>query len=218
MHSAVSLHPLKKRYASASKPIIRPQENLMQQPARVLKTTTGLRSVLGPSNEPWQVNLQDPAVSVMTDFRLRPMFKLEPDDTIDSALEKMKVAGLRIAFVMDNRLRNLGRSNLGLSSKLMGDAMCFARGVLEAYPWGASSLTEDAEYRAHLLQHNIRVFFAPDARAYGEMVNSLSAARHQRARPRFHHFNHSKPLNPLPHSRAISCLREPSHLPIMRNL
>ena len=107
MHSAVSLHPLKKRYASASKPIIRPQENLMQQPARVLKTTTGLRSVLGPSNEPWQVNLQDPAVSVMTDFRLRPMFKLEPDDTIDSALEKMKVAGLRIAFVMDKGSDNL---------------------------------------------------------------------------------------------------------------
>ncbi|GAB4439466.1 MAG: glycosyltransferase family 2 protein [Anaerolineae bacterium] len=86
------------------------------------------------------------------------------------------------AFVMDNRLRNLGRSNLGLSSKLMGDAMCFGRGVLEAYPWSASSLTEDAEYRAHLLQHNIRVFFAPGARAYGEMVNNLSAARHQRAR------------------------------------
>jgi len=45
------------------------------------------------------------------------------------------------AFAMDNRLRNLGRSNLGLSSKLMGDGMCFAREVLERHPWQAASLT-----------------------------------------------------------------------------
>jgi cellulose synthase/poly-beta-1,6-N-acetylglucosamine synthase-like glycosyltransferase len=86
------------------------------------------------------------------------------------------------AFVMDNRLRNQGRSNLGLSSKLMGDAMCFARQVLEAHPWQAASLTEDAEYRAALLLNGIRVAFAPQAIAYGEMVTSLGSAHQQRAR------------------------------------
>ena len=86
------------------------------------------------------------------------------------------------AFIMDNRLRNLGRSNLGLSCKLMGDAMCFARQVLEVYPWQAASQTEDAEYQATLLLNGIRVIFAPQAIAYGEMVTSLGAAHHQRAR------------------------------------
>jgi CBS domain-containing protein len=56
---------------------------------------------LEPSNVPWQVELKDPAVSVMTDFRVRGMFKVEPNETIDDALHKMKVAGLRIAFVKE---------------------------------------------------------------------------------------------------------------------
>ncbi len=91
-------------------------------------------------------------------------------------------AVMYMAFVMDNRLRNLGRSNLGLSSKLMGDAMCFARPVLEAHPWGATSQTEDAEYWATLLLNGMRAVFAPHAIAYGEMVTSLKSAQNQRAR------------------------------------
>lgn len=67
----------------------------------VLKTSTLVQEVLEPGNDPWQVELKDPAVSVMTDFRVRAMFKVEPDETIESALQKMKVAGLRIAFVKE---------------------------------------------------------------------------------------------------------------------
>lgn len=67
----------------------------------VLKTATHLEEILQPGNDPWQVDLKDPAVSVMTDFRLRSMFKIDQDETIDEALHKMKVAGLRIAFVKD---------------------------------------------------------------------------------------------------------------------
>ena len=66
-----------------------------------LKTSTHLHEILEPKNEPWQVDLRDPAVSVMTDFRIRAMFKVDPDETIDEALHKMKVAGLRIAFVKE---------------------------------------------------------------------------------------------------------------------
>jgi cellulose synthase/poly-beta-1,6-N-acetylglucosamine synthase-like glycosyltransferase len=86
------------------------------------------------------------------------------------------------AFAMDNRLRNRGRSNLRLSSKLMGDGMCFARDVLETHPWQAASLTEDAEYQSTLLLNGIRVAFVPQAITYGEIVTDLSVARRQRSR------------------------------------
>jgi CBS domain-containing protein len=70
-------------------------------PPFVLKTSTQLQAILEPDNEPWQVELKDPAVSVMTDFRVRAVFKLDPDETIEHALNKMKVAGLRMAFVKE---------------------------------------------------------------------------------------------------------------------
>lgn len=91
-------------------------------------------------------------------------------------------AVMTIAFVMDNRLRNVGRSNLGFSAKLMGDGMCFARHILERFPWTAALLSEDAEYQARLLLEDVRVRFAADAITYGEMPTSLEAARHQRSR------------------------------------
>lgn len=67
----------------------------------VLKTSKHVQDILEPDNEPWQVELKDPAVSVMTDFRVRAVFKLDPDETIEHALNKMKVAGLRMAFVKE---------------------------------------------------------------------------------------------------------------------
>jgi CBS domain-containing protein len=73
----------------------------------VLKTSKHIPEILEPNNEPWQVELKDPAVSVMTDFRVRAMFKLEPNETIDQALNKMKVAGLRMAFVKEKNSEKL---------------------------------------------------------------------------------------------------------------
>ncbi len=73
----------------------------------VLKTSTHMQGILEPHNVPWQVELKDPAVSVMTDFRVRGMFKVEPNETIDEALHKMKVAGLRIAFVKEKNSEKL---------------------------------------------------------------------------------------------------------------
>lgn len=72
-----------------------------------LKTTTHINEILQPSNDLWQVELKDPAVSVMTDFHVRPMFKIDSDKTIDDALHDMKVAGLRIAFVKDKSSEKL---------------------------------------------------------------------------------------------------------------
>jgi CBS domain-containing protein len=80
-----------------------PQSN----PPFVLKTKNITQEILEPDNEPWQVELKDPAVSVMTDFRVRAVFKLDPDETIDHALNKMKVAGLRLAFVKEKTSEKL---------------------------------------------------------------------------------------------------------------
>jgi cellulose synthase/poly-beta-1,6-N-acetylglucosamine synthase-like glycosyltransferase len=91
-------------------------------------------------------------------------------------------AAMFLSFAMDNRLRNLGRSNLGLSSKLMGDGMCFTRQVLETHPWQATSLTEDAEYQSILLLNGVRVVFVPQAKTLGRIVTNLSIARRQRSR------------------------------------
>jgi CBS domain-containing protein len=80
-----------------------PQNN----PPFVLKTTSVSQEILEPDNEPWQVELKDPAVAVMTDFRVRAVFKVDPDETIDHALNKMKVAGLRLAFVKEKTSEKL---------------------------------------------------------------------------------------------------------------
>lgn len=73
------------------------------QKPNVLHTFSDIANVSVPSNEPWQVELTDPAISVMTDFRVRALFKVDPEDTIDEALQKMKIAGLRIGFVIDGK-------------------------------------------------------------------------------------------------------------------
>jgi CBS domain-containing protein len=80
-----------------------PQSN----PPFVLKTTRISQEILEPDNEPWQVDLKDPATAVMTDFRVRAVFKLDPDETIDHAINKMKVAGLRLAFVKEKTSEKL---------------------------------------------------------------------------------------------------------------
>lgn len=90
-------------------------------------------------------------------------------------------AAMYVAFVLDN-LRNAGRARLGFSAKIMGDAVCLSRGVLERFPWTASSITEDAEYQAVLLLNGIRVDFAPDAVSYGETPTSMGIAARQRSR------------------------------------
>lgn len=72
------------------------------QKPNTLQTFSEISNILAPSNDPWQVELSDHATSVMTDFRVRALFKVDPEDTIDEALQKMKIAGLRIGFVVDS--------------------------------------------------------------------------------------------------------------------
>ena len=72
-----------------------------------LKTLAKDSGATGPKNESWQVKLSDPAISVMTDFRERAFFKVGADEHINEALEKMRHAGLRAAFVMEKHADKL---------------------------------------------------------------------------------------------------------------
>lgn len=84
-------------------------------------------------------------------------------------------------FLIDNRIQNLGRSNLGLSAKNMGDSICFHVEILRKLGWG-EGLTEDYHLRVQLLLKGIRIMYEPSAIGYGEAPLSWSRARAQRAR------------------------------------
>jgi CBS domain containing-hemolysin-like protein len=73
----------------------------------VLHTFSDITNVSVPVNEPWQVELSSPAVSAMTDFRVSALFKVSPEEPIDEALQKMKVAGLRLGFIVDDKSNNI---------------------------------------------------------------------------------------------------------------
>ncbi|MFO1505299.1 MAG: CBS domain-containing protein [Steroidobacteraceae bacterium] len=58
-----------------------------------------------PGAEPWYAAPQDPALSVMTDFRERSSVTVADTDRIGAALEHMKHTGVRCAFAIDTRHR-----------------------------------------------------------------------------------------------------------------
>jgi cellulose synthase/poly-beta-1,6-N-acetylglucosamine synthase-like glycosyltransferase len=97
----------------------------------------------------------------------------------DSTFSALADADMRL----NNRIRNQAKTNLGLSARLMGDAMCFHRCVLEAHPWThASSLAEDREYGIHLATQGIRVVYAPEAVSAGQATARWKDAGPQRLR------------------------------------
>jgi len=55
-----------------------------------------------PGGEPWTVSESDPVQSVMTDFHERSAVVVSIDSPIEVALEHMKHAGVRAAFVLSN--------------------------------------------------------------------------------------------------------------------
>ena len=84
-------------------------------------------------------------------------------------------------FLIDNRLQNLGRSNLGWSAKNMGDSICFRADILRRLGWG-EGLTEDYQLRQRLLLAGIRIGYEPRAMGYGEAPRTWAQAQAQRAR------------------------------------
>jgi CBS-domain-containing membrane protein len=56
-----------------------------------------------PGNDPWCVDVKDPATAVMTDFHERSAVTVSEHAPIDKALEHMKHAGVRAAFAVDEK-------------------------------------------------------------------------------------------------------------------
>ena len=61
-----------------------------------------------PPSIPRVIHLDDAALDVMTDFNQVPPLTVRPDTSIDSALETMKVAGVRLLLVVDTGDQILG--------------------------------------------------------------------------------------------------------------
>jgi CBS domain-containing protein len=60
-----------------------------------------------PGADRWYANPDDPALSVMTDFRERSSVTVLEMITIDAALEHMKHTGVRCAFAIDEAQRQV---------------------------------------------------------------------------------------------------------------
>jgi cellulose synthase/poly-beta-1,6-N-acetylglucosamine synthase-like glycosyltransferase len=84
-------------------------------------------------------------------------------------------------FLIDNRFQNQGRTNLGLSAKIMGDSICFHADILRKLGWG-EGLTEDYQLRLRLLLKGMHVVYEPAAIGNGEAAQTWKQARAQRAR------------------------------------
>lgn len=67
--------------------------------------TIASRSLQVPGADPWHAAPNDPALSVMTDFRERASVTIAETATIDAALEHMKHNGVRCAFAIDEARR-----------------------------------------------------------------------------------------------------------------
>lgn len=56
-----------------------------------------------PGLDPWHADPQDPALTVMTDFRERASVTVPDTALVDEALEHMRHTGVRCAFAIDER-------------------------------------------------------------------------------------------------------------------
>lgn len=73
---------------------------------------------LHPPEPPLVVHLDSPALTVMTDFTYVHPVTVDPEMSIDGALQKMKTAGVRMLFVIDDSQRIIG---LITANDIMGE-------------------------------------------------------------------------------------------------
>jgi CBS domain containing-hemolysin-like protein len=84
-----------------------------------LHPLNGLVSYFEPSQElPAQVKEHSPAILVMTDLRHQIAITVEPNVSIDWALQRMKAAGVRLLFVVNSAKQILG---LITSNDILGE-------------------------------------------------------------------------------------------------
>ena len=73
---------------------------------------------LHPPEPPLVVHLDSPAITVMTDFNYVHPVTVDPEMSIDGALQKMKTAGVRMLFVIDGSRQIIG---LITANDIMGE-------------------------------------------------------------------------------------------------
>lgn len=88
----------------------------------------------------------------------------------------------RIAQWGFNRVRPLGRAQLGFSCGLFGNGFALRSSLLERLPYRAHSVVEDLEYHLLLVRAGERVHFVADAGVTGEVADTKEGARTQRTR------------------------------------
>jgi len=96
--------------------------------------------------------------------------------TVANADDSWRTQMMNLAFAHFNGVWLLGQDALGLGSALRGNGMAFSWKGLERCPWQAYGLAEDLEFSWRLRLAGERVFFVPEVRVYGEMIDRNPAA------------------------------------------
>lgn len=110
-------------------------------------------------------------------------------ETISNRGESWFTQLIFVSRTINSLLYHYAKYKIGLSSYLMGVGMCFRTALLREIPWTAYSLSEDWEYTARLIEHNIKIDFAARAKVFPQESRSLREATSQRLRwskGRFH--------------------------------
>ncbi|HLP17698.1 MAG TPA: glycosyltransferase family 2 protein [Bacteroidota bacterium] len=107
---------------------------------------------------------------------------MQTSDLVEPCPGAWTTEALRLAFVLYNYVRPLGRKALGFSAGLRGNGMCFTRQALASVPWQAYSKAEDLEYGLQMLLSGYSTRFVPEAVALATMPQQAVNAESQRAR------------------------------------
>lgn len=91
-------------------------------------------------------------------------------------------ASYSIGFWTQNRMFQLAKSNLGLSSQIGGTGFAIETNTLKKLGWGATCLTEDLEFTCKLILNGEKVGWAHDAIIYDEKPLTLKQSWNQRKR------------------------------------
>ena len=101
---------------------------------------------------------------------------------IRNPMKSWRTQLMTVAMGAFHIVRSRARDRLGLSAGIRGNGWCVSTGALREVPYQAFSLTEDLEYGVRLGLAGIRVAYADEASANGDMVASASVAKRQRQR------------------------------------
>ncbi|MDD2401883.1 MAG: glycosyltransferase family 2 protein [Clostridia bacterium] len=97
-------------------------------------------------------------------------------------LDTWVTSAFAMSFWVANRMLQLARYNLGLSSYLGGTGMVISLDVLRKIGWGATSLTEDLEFSFKALLLGYKTSWAHEAKVYDEKPLTFNQAWKQRKR------------------------------------